>query len=152
MVVRKRARLNNQPMSGMPAEPRPRPHVLLVEDDEDLAFMYRFRLEHDGFVVAHAGDGLQALNVARQVRPDVICLDMHIPLLDGLGVLRELKADEALQPIPVLILSGISDPGLEGEALRLGASRVVVKAEKSPTEVAEILRSLASEYEAPQPA
>jgi two-component system alkaline phosphatase synthesis response regulator PhoP len=138
-------------MRGVPLDPSESPCVLVVEDDEDLAFMYRFRLEHDGFVVAHAADGVQALNVARHLRPSVICLDMYIPLLDGLTVLKELKADPKLTHIPVLVLSGLSEPELERQALKLGASRVVVKAEKSPGEVSAILLSLTRGDGVPQP-
>ncbi|MFG6458520.1 response regulator [Roseateles sp. BYS96W] len=84
--------------------------VLLVEDNEVNAYLARFVLEQAGFDVEWVTDGLQALAAAARQRPDIILMDLRMPVLDGYEATRRLKADPALRDVPVLALSAQARP------------------------------------------
>lgn len=79
--------------------------VLLVDDEPDLVQMVAMRLRVAGYEVTLAYDGEQALEQARQSKPDVMILDLMLPKLDGYQVCRTLKSEEATQAIPILIFT-----------------------------------------------
>jgi twitching motility two-component system response regulator PilH len=117
--------------------------ILLVEDDRYLRLACAAGLRQAGFTVLTADDGEQGLAVARAERPDLILLDMLMPKLTGLEVLRTLKAEEPTRAIPVLVLSNSSRERDVEEAMRLGALGYWVKSNLSLEEltrrVAELL-------------
>ena len=98
--------------------------VLVVDDDRVVRDLLLRFLEKEGFRVTTAADGEEGLRQAREVRPDLITLDVVMPGLDGWGVLRALKADPALASTPVMMITIVDDPGL-GHAL--GAVEYVTK-------------------------
>lgn len=112
----------------MSAEAR---RVLVVEDDRFLRRACEASLRQRGFTVLIATDGAEGLQVARAEMPDLILLDMLMPKLTGLEVLRALKADQATRTIPVVILSNSSREQDIEEARRLGAADYLVKADLS---------------------
>jgi CheY-like chemotaxis protein len=82
------------------------PHTILVVDDEpDIVRMVRASLQTAGYDVATATDGQQALDAVQAEPPDLIVLDIFMPVLDGMEVLRQLKADAATRDIPVVMLT-----------------------------------------------
>lgn len=94
--------------------------ILLVEDHEDLwAFLSR-RLRRHGFEVALAHDGQQALNQVQAERPDIVLLDMNLPVIDGWTVARTLRADPATLRLPVIALTAHAMAGDEAKALAAG--------------------------------
>jgi len=104
------------------------PHkILVVDDDADILKLARGYLEQDGFSVAEARDGPSALELIRRSRPDLVVLDLMIPGLDGFGVLRTLRADRALAPIPVILLTARLDESDKVLGLELGADDYVTK-------------------------
>jgi CheY-like chemotaxis protein len=106
----------------------PRPiRILIVEDYADTRDLYVEFLSMQGHEVVAAEDGLQALHVARTVMPELIVLDINLPKLDGLSVLRRLRAEPRLDPIPVLTLSAAIGREYEEEALEAGAVRALHK-------------------------
>jgi CheY-like chemotaxis protein len=106
----------------------PRPiRILIVEDYADTRDLYVEFLSMQGHEVVAAEDGLQALHVARTVMPELIVLDINLPKLDGLSVLRRLRAEPRLDPIPVLTLSAAIGREYEEEALESGAVRALHK-------------------------
>lgn len=111
--------------------------VLVVEDDRFLRRACEASLRQRGFTVLTAADGEEGLRVARAERPDLVLLDMLMPKLSGLEVLRALKADEATRAIPVVILSNSSREQDVEEAKRLGAADYLVKANLSLQELAD---------------
>jgi adenylate cyclase len=107
-----------------PRERRAAATVLVVDDDETVRdLMHRF-LSREGFAVVTAADGGQALELARRVRPALITLDVLMPGLDGWGVLKALKADPALAPIPVIMLSIVDE---KNKGYSLGAAEYLTK-------------------------
>jgi CheY-like chemotaxis protein len=111
--------------------------ILLVEDDRFLRRACEGSLRQRGFTVLTAVDGEEGLRLARAEGPDLILLDILMPKLPGLAMLRALKADEGTRAIPVLILSNSSRAGDRREALDLGAVGYLVKANLSLQELGE---------------
>jgi len=98
--------------------------ILVVEDEPQIATLVRDYLEHAGFAVLLAGDGGGALAVARTRRPDAIVLDLGLPVVDGLDVVRALRRDSA---VPIVVLTARGDEADRVAGLELGADDYVVK-------------------------
>lgn len=79
--------------------------VLLIDDEPDVLLLCRVNLEHAGYEVAEAQEGAQGLAMARQERPDVVVLDLMIPIMSGYEVLAALRADGSTRDLPVVILT-----------------------------------------------
>ena len=94
--------------------------ILYVEDNEDNVYMLRRRLERAGFEVVVAPDGEQGLAVAHDERPDLILMDLSLPVLDGWQATRRLKGSEETRTIPVIALSAHAMPGDREKALEAG--------------------------------
>jgi CheY-like chemotaxis protein len=94
--------------------------ILYVEDNEDNVYMLRRRLERSGFEVTVAGDGEQGVAVARDEQPDLILMDLSLPVLDGWEATRRLKSAEETRAIPVIALSAHAMPGDREKALEAG--------------------------------
>ena len=101
--------------------------VLTVEDDAAIRQLIVSVLETDGHELFEAVDGLGALSVAQNCRPDVVLLDIGLPGQDGFAVLDELKADGDLREIPVLMVTAWADPELVGRAIDRGAAGYIRK-------------------------
>jgi len=111
--------------------------VLLVEDDPSVLEMYRLKLELDGYRVNTALDGEDGLKKAGDLNPDIIFLDIRLPKMDGLEVLRKLRAEDKTRDIPVIILSNYDEEDLVARGLRLGAHEYLIKARTTPTSLSE---------------
>jgi DNA-binding response OmpR family regulator len=98
--------------------------VLICEDEPALRELIRISLDGE-YEFAEAEDGRVCLEVAREVHPDLIVLDMMLPGLMGLEVLRELRRDSKLATVPVIVLT--AQPGTRDDALRAGANLVMDK-------------------------
>ena len=122
---------------------RKRPLILLVEDDRLMADMYRFQLEREGYQVEVAFDGKQGLDVIRTGRPDLVLLDVRLPIIEGFEVLEHLQADpQAVRRIPVVILSNYGDSRMISRGLELGARDYLVKSATTPSILAAKVKTL----------
>jgi CheY-like chemotaxis protein len=111
--------------------------VLLVEDDKFLQRACEASLRQRGFQVVTATDGDEGLRLARETpHPDVVLLDLLMPKMSGIDVLRALQGDAATKAIPVVILSNSSRDEDKREAMQLGAVGYYVKANLSLKELA----------------
>ena len=118
------------------------PSVLLVEDDRDGRRMYAEWLVRAGFRVQQAHNGLQALDRAIEVSPDVIVTDLDIPGIDGFELTRRLRHDERTRSIPVLAVTGYAAFAADPErATRAGCDGVLPKP-CSPDELEAAIRGL----------
>lgn len=97
------------------------PRVLVVDDDEAIRALLRFKLEERWYYVMEAADGEEALEIARSRQPDIILLDIEMPGLDGYQVLKQLKKDPELRPIPVILVTVRDQPRDIVLGLELGA-------------------------------
>jgi CheY-like chemotaxis protein len=104
--------------------------ILVIEDSKFQRIANERALLKAGYSVIHAGDGDEGLRSARENTPDLILLDMMLPKLSGLDVLRALKGDIRLKHIPIIVLSGLGQ-GNAAKLLEEGAAAFLVKSEKS---------------------
>jgi CheY-like chemotaxis protein len=109
--------------------------VLLVEDDADFAEMYRLRLEAESYAVEWASNGREGLRLAQAWEPHLIFLDVRMPEMDGLQLLRALRGDPATAGIPVVVLTNYQDEGLRSEGERLGIVDWRSKMDTTPPEI-----------------
>jgi two-component system, cell cycle response regulator DivK len=119
-----------------------RPRVLLVDDYPDAREMYTEYLEFSGFDVVQAGNGMEALQRAADAAPDIILMDLSLPVMDGWEATRRLKADVRTAAIPVVALTGHALAGISEGAKKAGCDAFVTKPclpEDLVTEIRKIL-------------
>lgn len=118
--------------------PRPRPCVLCVDDDSDVSLSIALRLNCYDVDVLRAQHGMQGKWLAEVARPDVIVTDLRMPLGDGEYLVECLKKNACTADIPVIVLTGRREPGLQARLSRWGAIRLLTK----PVAFAELEREL----------
>ena len=104
-----------------------RPTVLVVEDFEDNRFMMRRLLEMSGYRVVEAVNGNQAVEMAEQERPDIILMDLSLPMLDGLAATRRIRERNGAGRIPIVAVSAHDSADFHAEALAAGCNEYVTK-------------------------
>lgn len=118
---------------------QPRRVVVVVDDTLGLREVYAGYLEHEGFTVALAANGVEAMLQIKRLRPSSVVLDLLMPRLGGLGTLEEIKAFDP--GIRVVVVTGAKDATLREQALALGASAVLKKPVKPETLISAITKS-----------
>lgn len=121
---------------------RPSPDILLVEDDAALSDAYKTVFASAGYKIRHADDGRQALRLAEEREPDIIFLDIRLPVMDGLEFLRAYRPKTDHPKVKIVVFSNYDMQSEVDEAYRLGAERYVLKAWTSPKELVKIVRDL----------
>ena len=116
--------------------------ILFVEDDPVVLTLYRNRLQREGFEVLFAEDGEVALNILSRVRPDLVVLDLMLPKVNGVDVLKHIRADDRLKSTPVLILSNAYMTELAQKAMQSGANKGMLKTECTPAKLVEAVRDM----------
>jgi len=119
-----------------------RPRVLLVDDYPDAREMYTEYLEFSGFEVVEAGNGMEALQRAAETAPDIILMDLSLPVMDGWEATRRLKADDSTKDIPVLAVTGHALSGVSNDAKKAGCDGFITKPclpEDLVTEIRKVL-------------
>lgn len=118
------------------------PKVVVIEDDRDLQYLYQLKLENAGFLVKTANDGEEGLRVVESFRPDIILLDLMMPIMGGAEMLAKLRSTDWGSSIRVLILTNISKDEAP-QALRfLRVDRYIVKAHHTPAQVISIVHEV----------
>jgi DNA-binding response OmpR family regulator len=103
--------------------------ILVAEDDQFLIKVYQAKLVKEGFEVQLAHDGEEAEKILQTFVPQVILLDLMMPKKDGFQVLSDIKANDVLKSIPVIVTSNLSQPEDKQKALNLGAVEYIVKSD-----------------------
>ncbi len=117
------------------------PVVLVADDDDDILLLVTTRLKRDGFEVIQASSGDRALELARERRPVVAVLDIGMPGLDGLQVLEQIRADEELREMKVLLLTAKAQESDVRRGYDTGAD-AYVKKPFSPADLSTRVREL----------
>jgi DNA-binding response OmpR family regulator len=120
------------------------PIICIVEDDPEIREIYARKLESEGFRVILAVNGEDGMGKIRFERPDLIMLDLNMPVRDGEWVLQELRRDETLSAIPVIILSNIDDENMFTKAGPYGTRRYLTKSLTTPTMAVKAVREVLS--------
>lgn len=107
--------------------PRRRPRVLIVDDDASMRLLCATVLGLEGYEVIEAANGRQALDLARTAAPDVMLLDISMPVLDGFGVAAALRSDQRTRELPFVFLTGEVDPQVIKQGGEVGAAGFFTK-------------------------
>jgi CheY-like chemotaxis protein len=118
--------------------------IFLVEDDAVVVKVYRAKFEREGFRVEVAEDGLAAMKNLARVKPDVVVLDLMMPKLNGVDVLKYIRATPELKATPVIILSNAHMTFLAQEAAAIGAEKALLKSSCTPGRLIEVINDLLS--------
>ena len=115
--------------------------ILYIEDDTDIADLYKMRMEMEGFDVLWLSGGQDVLMRSVQFAPDLIVLDLMLPGIDGETLLKHFREDTATKDTPIVILSAISDNPDIDRLKSLGADEFIIKSQKPLDEVMDIMKS-----------
>lgn len=116
--------------------------ILIIEDDPFLSSMYSTKFELEGFNVLSAEDGEDGLKKAAEFIPDIILLDILMPKKNGFEVLEELRKNDVLSKIPVILLTNLNQKDDVERGLALGAADFLIKAHFMPSEVVGKIKKL----------
>ena len=116
------------------------PRILLVEDNEMNRDMLSRRLTRNGYEVSIAVDGQQGVDMASSARPDLILMDMSLPVIDGWEATRRIKSNEATRQIPVIALTAHAMAGDREKAMEAGCEDYDTK----PVEISRLLGKIAA--------
>jgi len=115
--------------------------ILIIEDEESLAELYRIKFEQEGFAVLSCETGPEGLAIAEKEAPDLILLDIMLPKMDGYQVLRGLKSSERTREIKVFFLSNLVQSDEIKKGIAAGADDYLVKSSLTPSQLAEKVRN-----------
>lgn len=116
--------------------------ILLVEDDVFMLDLLSDKLRKSGFDISVAVDGEECMKVLESLKPDLVLLDIVMPKMDGLDVLRRIKASQELSTIPVIVLSNLGQKEEVDRAVDLGAKDYIIKANFTTKEIVEKLNRI----------
>src|SRR6267143_1636243 len=115
--------------------------IVVVEDQLVLATSYSNKFRGEGFKVEVAMDGQAGLDLITRIEPDIVLLDLQLPKLSGLYVLKKTRSNPALQDLPIIVLSSLAKPESVEEAWQAGATLVLSKFNTSPKRVLESVQA-----------
>jgi len=116
------------------------PKIAIVEDDQAISQMYRFKFEAEGFTVEVADNGKLGLELAEKMKPDVVLLDLMMPEMNGDEMLSLMRKTAWGKNIKVIILTNMGEQEIPAEVKALGVSGVILKANMTPRQVADLVK------------
>jgi DNA-binding response OmpR family regulator len=114
--------------------------IAIIEDDQAIAQMYRFKFEAIGYQVETAENGQLGLGLIEQFRPDMVLLDLMMPIMTGEEMLAELRKAPWGEKIKVIVLTNRGEQEIPPEVKQLGVTAVILKADMTPRQVAELVQ------------
>ena len=111
--------------------------ILLVEDEEIMIGLLQRKLTQEGYEISVARDGEEGLKTMKEIKPDLILLDIIMPKMGGFEVMEEMAKDEGIKDIPVIVISNSGQPVELDRAQKLGAKDWLIKTEFDPQEVVD---------------
>jgi DNA-binding response OmpR family regulator len=119
-----------------------KPRVLVVDDESDFIQLLKYNLEHQGFDVLTAGDGVAALNIARRELPDVVLVDLMLPDIDGFSVCEILRSQPSTSKVPIIVVSALDGEYVRSRGIQAGVSCCF----KKPVDMKMLGESIRSSY------
>ncbi len=101
--------------------------IVVADDDVDVRMLVALKLRHSGYDVVDVGDGAAALEACREERTDLVVLDLMMPVMTGLDVLAQMRADARLREVPCIILTAAGQEQQHRRAMELGATEFITK-------------------------
>jgi len=123
--------------------------ILIVDDMLTLRQSARIILERQGYVVAEAGDGQEALQKISESRPDLVLLDLMMPTMSGLDVLEHIAADKALRGLPIIVLTAVADRRQMHRLIEMGVADYLLKPFTPNALLSQVRRALGEEETSP---
>ncbi len=120
------------------AQSIPKPKILLVEDNDTFRMVVKKTMEMSGFTVFDAENGLRGLEIARVNKPDLILMDIYMPVMDGMSMLAELKKDEILMGIPIVMVTNVQEE--LDNAVKAGAEEAILKSSLTPLQMVDVCK------------
>ena len=120
--------------------------ILVIEDNAIAASLYRATLSQAGHQVDVASDGEAGLAAIDRNHPDLVLLDLMLPKVEGLEVLRQIRSNPALKSMPVMVTSNAYTNARMDELLKAGATQILTKAKVSPKELARVVSTALSGF------
>ncbi len=114
--------------------------IALIEDDQAISQMYRFKFEAEGYTVETAENGKLGLEMVEKMKPDIILLDLMMPEMNGDEMLAALRKTTWGKNIKVMILTNMGEQEIPDEVKKLGVAAVILKADMTPRQVAELVK------------
>mgnify|MGYP002624436610 CR=1 FL=1 len=124
----------------------PTPRILIVDDEPDVVEMFTRALEGEHFEVLQAFDGISAVDMAVNDHPDLILLDIMMPMMSGYEVLGQLRSDPQTQQIPVICVTSAHSPEARAQSKAAGAQAILVKPFRPAELIAQVRRLLARSH------
>ena len=113
----------------------------IIEDDQAISQMYRFKFEAEGYRVETAENGRLGLELAEKMNPDIILLDLMMPEMNGDQMLAKMRKTNWGNKIKVIILTNMGEQEIPEEVKKLGVAAVILKADMTPKQVAEVVKA-----------
>lgn len=114
--------------------------IAIIEDDQAIAQMYRLKFESEGYEVEMAEDGQIGLRLIEHMSPDIVLLDIMMPVMTGDEMLEKLRSTQWGKDIKVIMLTNMGEQEAPPKIKNLGVSAFIVKADMTPRQVAELVK------------
>lgn len=115
--------------------------IAIIEDDQAISQMYRIKFEAEGYDVETAENGKLGLELIEQMRPDIVLLDLMMPVMTGEEMLARLRKLSWGKGVRVIILTNRGEQEIPEEVKALGVTAIILKADMTPRQVAELVKS-----------
>ena len=120
------------------------PKIAIIEDDETISQMYRFKFESEGYEVQTAGNGKLGLELAEKMQPDIILLDLMMPEMNGDQMLKQLRKTDWGKAVKVIVLTNMGEQEIPNSVKEMGVNGIILKADMTPRQVAELVKKTVS--------
>lgn len=114
--------------------------VAIIEDDQVIAQMYRIKFENEGFQVETAENGQLGLELTEKMRPDIVLLDLMMPVMNGEEMLNKLRSSDWGKDTKVIILTNMGEQEVPDGIRELGVDAFILKADMTPRQVTELVK------------
>jgi len=114
--------------------------ILIIEDDQIVANIYRNKFATEGYEVEVALDGLLGLELVRRFRPDAVILDLMLPKMSGVEVMKTLRLEDDFQKLPFIVFSNTYLGNMVQEAWKAGATKCLSKSTCTPKQIIDVIR------------
>ncbi len=115
--------------------------IAIIEDDQAISQMYRIKFEAEGYTVETAENGKLGLQLIEHMRPDIVLLDLMMPIMSGEEMLTRLRATQWGKDVKVIILTNKGEQEIPPEVKQLGVTSLILKANMTPRQVAELVKT-----------
>jgi DNA-binding response OmpR family regulator len=116
------------------------PKIAIIEDDQAICQMYRFKFEAEGYTVETADNGKLGLELAEKMKPDIILLDLMMPEMNGDEMLALMRKSSWGKNIKVIVLTNMGEQEIPADVKQLNVSGVILKANMTPRQVADLVK------------